>query len=484
MVELASAYSPLKLDSASGRAVILSRDHRLLAFTGSDHVVKVVDMATGRGVSTFTHEEPAIPVGFASDGRFLAIKQKSILKLNEIETGCEVTRLQRNVESAYRSRDDNYLVIRYAAEGEVVRLIASNSLQEIIHYSSGPMCHQPAFSRDGRLVAMANRYEHIVQLFDLVNGTEQWRIAPDVQFPPRIGPCCPEFSPDGQSLAVDVLGTVMLYDVSTGTVKSRLQAEWAKQAASALTPNFSPDGRALAIEAFASSGQGVTAGLFEVEGERELVSVHSRASGVDIYKTRGPLAKFKFAFSPDSHFFAVRSDGDDPVLLFEVTTGKELARMELGWGFAGVLFSPDGRTLAAASNNGSVRLLDVETQRVLGTAQHAKAVTHMEFSPDSRFLVTSSQDGTALMMETVTGKEIARFEHGAPITQASFSHDGQSLLTVSDDKVKLWSADPNWPFDQLCARAGRNLSREEWRTFIGESEPWRATCPKRHVPDS
>ena len=74
--------------------------------------------------------------------------------------------------------------------------------------------------------------------------------------------------------------------------------------------------------------------------------------------------------------------------------------MELGWGFKGVLFSPDGRTLAAASNNGSVRLLDVENLRVLGTSQHAKAVTHMEFSPDSRFLVTSSEDGTALMMET------------------------------------------------------------------------------------
>ncbi len=170
----------------------------------------------------------------------------------------------------------------------------------------------------------------------------------------------------------------------------------------------------------------------------------------------------------------------DPARLFEAATGKELTSIELGLGFKGVTFSPDGRTLAAATNNGSVRLLDVEDLRVLGSSQHAMAVTHLEFSPDSRFLVTSGKDGAALMTETQTGRDIARFDHGEPITEAHFSPDGQSLLTVSDDKVKLWPADPEWPFQQLCARAGRNLSREEWRTFIGESEPWRPTCPTWH----
>jgi hypothetical protein len=121
--------------------------------------------------------------------------------------------------------------------------------------------------------------------------------------------------------------------------------------------------------------------------------------------------------------------------------------------------------------------------RVVGSSQHAMAVVHLEFSPDSRFLVSAGKDGTAIMTETQTGREIARFEHGEAITEAHFSPDGQSLLTVSG-KVKIWPADPEWPFRQLCARAGRNLSRGEWRAFIGESEPWRPICPDWHQAEA
>nr|WP_244084886.1 hypothetical protein [Desulforhabdus sp. TSK] len=122
-------------------------------------------------------------------------------------------------------------------------------------------------------------------------------------------------------------------------------------------------------------------------------------------------------------------------------------------------------------------------------------------SPDGRWVASTTADAdgrtdgiTVVDMKTgteacrvehqmETGKTVARFEHGAPLFQANFSHDGQSLLTVSADRLKLWHADPKWPFDQLCERSGRNLSREEWRTFIGESEAWRPTCPDWHTPE-
>jgi WD40 repeat protein len=268
---------------------------------------------------------------------------------------------------------------------------------------------------------------------------------------------------------VDVLGTVRLLDVSTGTW---LKHRWSSQHGSTSESSFSPDGRTLAIV------KGLNIQLFDVATERELVRVSSRSWGS--HGSTEPLYEFRFAFSTDSRLFAVGTAAGDPVRLFEAATGTELTRMDLGWGFAGVLFSPDGRSLAAASNNGSVRLLDVDSRRLPGTSQHAKAVTHLEFSPDSRFLVTSGKDGAALMTETPTGREIARFEHGEPITEAHFSPDGQSLLTVGGEKVKIWPGDPEWPFQQLCARAGRNLTSEEWRTFIGESEPWRPTCPNWH----
>lgn len=355
-----------------------------------------------------------------------------------------------------------------------------------MHYPSGKLCWYPVFSTDGRWFAMANRFEHIVQVFDTANGSEEMRIVPDIDIKTPLGPCNPNFSPDGKSLAVDVLGTVRLFDLSSRTW---LKQRWLKSHyGGSMEPSFSPDGRILAIEVYHGVyGDGLGVELFDVDTEKEILSVLSGLRIGRILRTE-PLYEFKYTFSPDSRLFAVGAAAGDPVQLFEAKTGERLARMELGWGFKGVLFSPDGRTLAAASNNGSVRLLDVESLSEIGRGQHAKAVTHMEFSPDSRFLVTASEDGTALMMAVKSmgkleaGKEIARFEHGAPLTQANFSHDGRSLLTVSDDQVKLWPADPEWPFEQLCARSGHNLSREEWRTLIGETEAWQVTCPIWHTP--
>jgi WD40 repeat protein len=470
LVDFSSAYNPLKLDSTRRSRVIFSRDRRLLAFTGSDHVVRVVDMATGREMGALRQDKPAFPVYISPDDRLLTRDQESILRLNQIETGREIARIQNDWNPHIEnSPDGNYLITDENKKS--AWLIESSSLKEITHFPLPFLYGVPAFSPDGRLLALGDRGDYVVQVIDTVSGKEQLRIGPGKGFG------SPRFSPDGKTLAVDGVNDnfVRLFDVSTGTQKMQLVGRG--------TPNFSTDGRTLAIVDSSAGGKGVFVKLFDVESERELIRVHSGSSYPDPGATREPLDDFNFAFSPDSRLFAVGAAAGDPVQLFEARTGKELPRVELGWGFKGVLFSPDGRTLAAASNNGSVRLLDVESRRVLGTGQHAKAVTHMEFSADSRFLATSGNDGTALMMESEHGKEIARFEHGAPVTQASFSHDGQSLLTVSDDNLKLWPADPEWLFQQLCARAGRNLSREEWRTFIGESEHWQATCPNWHVPD-
>jgi WD40 repeat protein len=481
LVDLSSAYSPLKLDSSYERQAILSRDRRFLAFAGSDQIVRVVDMTTGSEVGSLHSDEPTFPEHISSDGRFLITAQKSMLKLNEIESGREVARLQKTsgISFAQASPDGNYLVISYAErEGG---LLASSSLREIMTYPSDERSWKRTFSPDGRLFAVPNRYNYTVQVFDTAGGAERLKIS-SYEITKSMGPWGAEFSPDGKELAVIVPNTVRIYDIATGTEKLRMKYKLPPGVMGPQSSSFSPDGRTLAI--WGTVFKGLCVELHDIDTGKELLTVQSGVFGGG--ETSEPWGRFQIAFSPDSRLFAVGAAVGDPVRLFEAATGKELAHIELGWGFKGVLFSPDGRTLAAASNNGSVRLLDVESLKVIGNCQHAKAVTHMEFSPDSRFLITSGNAGTALMMDTANGKEIARFEHGAPLTQASFSHDGQSLLTVSDDKIKLWPVDPEWPFQQFCARSGRNLSREEWKSYIGESEPWQPTCPNwrtEKVPD-
>ena len=73
---------------------------------------------------------------------------------------------------------------------------------------------------------------------------------------------------------------------------------------------------------------------------------------------------------------------------------------------SGMSFSPDGKTLALAGADRTIRLLDVATQRSLATLRgHLKEVWKVVYSPDGQFLASASKDGTAKLWNAVRGPE-------------------------------------------------------------------------------
>jgi WD40 repeat protein len=71
-------------------------------------------------------------------------------------------------------------------------------------------------------------------------------------------------------------------------------------------------------------------------------------------------------------------------------------------------FSPDGPRIVTASQDGTARIWDAVSGRVIaGLRGHARPVLSAAFSPDGSRIVTASQDRTARMWDVATGKEIS-----------------------------------------------------------------------------
>lgn len=150
------------------------------------------------------------------------------------------------------------------------------------------------------------------------------------------------------------------------------------------------------------------------------------------------------AFSPDGKTIATASDWGGTVKLWDVATTREAANFAFEGGATSVAFSPDGKILAAGSTDTTIKLWDVATSNEIATLKgHKEQVNSIAFSPDGKSLASGSGErasGEVKLWEVSSGREIATLqgETGA-IRCVAFSPDGKLLATGNYlNTVTLW----------------------------------------------
>ena len=131
------------------------------------------------------------------------------------------------------------------------------------------------------------------------------------------------------------------------------------------------------------------------------------------------------------------ASGDGTVKLWDATRLDEEQeasphppRAGRAWGSGTLAFSPDGRRLVAGGEENTVKIWDVQTGQELQTLRgHSGDVWAVAFSPDpeGRWVASAGEDSTVKVWDSQTGKLVRSFRgHTGLVSSLAFSPDGRS----------------------------------------------------------
>jgi uncharacterized delta-60 repeat protein len=418
-------------------SVAFSPDGKMLATGSLDNTAMLWDAKTGHKLASFPHNFYVRSVAFSPDSKVLATASyDNTLKLWEVSNKRLITAIKGHrigLSSVAFSPGGN--IVATGSEDSTVKLWDLNLRQDSTVLGTEEVCSL-AFSPDnktlatghGRQVVLANeintKVPGSVKLWNL--KTEQVK----VELKDLVNPVNTlSFSPDGKILAAASApvtsispaqpGVVRLLDTTTGQELPAITGH----ADGIFSTAFSPDGKILA-----TGSHDKTVKLWDIASRREMITLTGHTDTV-----------LSLSFSPDGMLLA--SAGFEGFLkLWDVATGRELFSHKPEGDLAkSVLFSPDGKMLAVAYNN-TVKLWDV-------AARHEKTdfkarVIFMAFSPDGKRLATALEDKTVKLWDISTMQEILTLKgHKDGIFSVAFSPDGKTLATGSWDRtIRLWRA--------------------------------------------
>ncbi|MEJ2092877.1 MAG: SUMF1/EgtB/PvdO family nonheme iron enzyme [Syntrophobacterales bacterium] len=386
-----------------------SADGKILASGDREGSIRLWDAKTFQtlGPPLKGHQDLVYSLAFSPDGHILAScgydltvrlwDVKTHEPLGEPLTGHDVgANAVRGVWSLAFSPNGKILS---SGGGEgIVYLWDVKTLKPLGHTIRGheSIVSKLAFSPNGNLLASGGEFG-IVRLWN-VRTIKPLRLP--LKGHQRFSVSSLAFSPNGKLLASgDEKGTVRLWDVNT----------------------FRPLGPPMR-----GHREGVQSTTFSHNGET--LTCHSFDGSVRTWSTttHKPL-KAIIPLKPIITGYKVVKDNDKVVKV-----GRNLH----------LAFSPDSKTLALGAEDGTIRLINVEPSKGLGSllTVHRNNVWSITFSPSGKILASSDWDGFIHLWNARTFKPLGSpLIHDNGVWTLAFSPDNKTLASGGKDgKVRLW----------------------------------------------
>jgi WD40 repeat protein/tRNA A-37 threonylcarbamoyl transferase component Bud32 len=426
-------------------ALTFSPDGRRLVSASFDRRLIMWDAMTGRRLDPLRgHDGIVLGVAFSPDGsRLASVGEDKRMRIWEAETGREVLALRGHIDMAQCvafSPDGRRLAS--CGRDATIRFwdatpLRGDEAQEALTFSQrAGEVWSLAISPDSRRIASAGqaspgRLDAPVKVWDATTG----RVS--LEFTGHAGVVfCLAWHPGGERIASSGWNLERtFFAIKVWDARSRREAFALPSATPASAAAFSPDGRYLV--AGVGGGEHRTVRVWDARTGHEVavLGAHDR----DI---RG------LAFSRDGrHLASASADGTvklwDATRLGEKQVARSPIRVRVGQVALKLAFSPDGRRLVAGGAENTVKIWDVPTGQELQTLRgHSGDVWVAAFSPDpgGRWVASAGEDSTVKVWDSHAGTLVRTFRgHTGYVHDMAFSPDGRLLVSASHDgTAKVW----------------------------------------------
>jgi WD40 repeat protein len=142
---------------------------------------------------------------------------------------------------------------------------------------------------------------------------------------------------------------------------------------------------------------------------------------------RGPVTSA--TFSPDGRFILTASE--DGAARLYTRAGARVAVLRHGGPVTGAAFSPDGALIASAGSDDTARIWSLGRQ--VAVLRHPAAVEDVAFAGRGRILITAGADGRARIWRGADGSLVGTLGLPGPVSGAALSRDGSLAVAVATD---------------------------------------------------